>query len=309
MKRAMASLFGLGFVVSLVAMGCGDDTNNQNPTGGMGTDALALENLGAEATKVYCANLFSCCTAMEVTQFYALSGGAPKDEADCVATYTPLKEGSILLNYQDSVDKGRMKYDGVQAASCMAATKNDCPSLKSLAIFGNDSAACKATFVGLVPDGGECASNDDCAVPKSWCTGVGGNGVLGKCMTWPKAGEPCLDKSICDDGLVCLYQAPNYVCAVPAATGQPCSGNGGECASGLCGASNTCEELHPVGSACMSTLECKASFCDSTTMKCVALKAEGEACADFQECESKTCDMTTMKCIPDPLVLPACDGM
>lgn len=310
MKRAIAYLFGVGFVVSLVAAGCGDDTNNPNPTGGSGTDGLALENLGAEETKVYCANMFSCCTSMEVDQLFQITGGRPTDEADCIAKFQMLNEGAIIANYQDSLDKGRIKYDAVKAAECMAAAKSDCSSIYSLSIFGNDSAACKATFVGLVPDGGGCLTNYECASPKTWCTGIGPNGELGKCMTWAKAGEECLDEAICDDGLVCLYQpSGKYVCAAPLPTGQPCTGNSGECISGLCGATNVCEDLHPVGSACASTLECKDSYCDAQTMKCVALKAEGDACAHFSECQSKTCDSTTMKCVPDPLEVPACDGI
>ena len=310
MKRAIAYLFGIGFVVSSVAVGCGDDTPNPNPTGGSGTDGLALENLGGEATKAYCATMFSCCTSMEVDQLFQITGGRPADEADCIAKFQMLKEAAILANYQDSVDQGRIKYDGVKAAECMAEAKNDCATVHSLAIFGNDSAACKATFVGLVADGGGCLTNYECASPKTWCTGIGPNGELGKCMTWAKAGEECLDKSICDDGLVCLYQpSGKYVCAAPLPTGQPCTGDGAECISGLCGASNMCEDLRPVGSPCMSFSECKDGYCDGQTMKCVALKAKGDACNDFTECQSKTCDAMAMKCVPDPLASPACDGM
>jgi len=45
-----------------------------------------------------------------------------------------------------------------------------------------------------------------------------------------------------------------------------------------------------VGDDCVSSLQCKDSYCDGDTEKCVALKASGAACDSGAECQTGICD-------------------
>lgn len=304
MKRTMTFFAASMVLGGSMLVGCGDDTNNTT-SGGTPAAPIALENLSQELAQSYCELAFSCCTAMEQTELFKDFPMPPKTAEECTTTFKDLYDTLVLGDAKASVDAGRVKYDGALAASCLAKVDGQCSALGDEGISQTDE-ACNAVFVGLVPDGGECTSSQDCAGTDSYCP-IPQGAMTGKCEAPAKEGEPCPNFN-CAAGLVCDFGAMNSVCIKPLADGQMCTSDF-SCVSEYCdSAGGTCAQKKPVGSDCASPQACKDSYCDFQTSKCTALKADGEACMFFDECQSRDCDQMTMKCVPESPA-PECNGM
>jgi hypothetical protein len=136
--------------------------------------------------------------------------------------------------------------------------------------------ACNRVFVGLVPEGGACERDVECA----------GDGY-------------------CNQDTGCVVEAARRHLN----QGERCSGgtdiqDEGYCyrSDGLfCGDSRVCEPLGGVGAACTSSEGCAdGTYCDDLAAQCAPRRKDGESCSYSDECESGRCagDFESRTCAP-----------
>jgi hypothetical protein len=169
-------------------------------------------------------------------------------EAECVAIYTGF--GSIAFGViQDSIDAGRVKYDGDALAACIDLVANaSCTEFAKQRRndFIGPGNGCEDPFDGQVGDNGACANDVDCV--SNYCSGdsvdFNGKVTMGACKAAPVAGMPCDDNN-CTSNAWCNAGT----CAAPKPDGMPCT-NDEQCASnscngspGVCGAASTCDGM------------------------------------------------------------------
>lgn len=300
MKRTIAFLLASVVVGGSILVGCGDDTNT-NSTGGAGADPIPLENLSTAMGNLYCDLAFSCCTTMEHSQLFDGLPSVPKTEAECATAFKAQLDMYVYKSLVDAVNAGRLKYDAALAGTCFGKVTKECTFLSGDSPI--DDGECDKVFVGLVPDGGDCGGDNECAVADSHCPMPQG-ATLGKCAVLPKESEACPDFR-CADGLGCDSVNGMQVCVKPGPDGQACS-SGLACTSEYCDFTTMkCAQRKAIGEACSSSYDCKDSYCDNASTKCTALKAAGEACAGGDECASSDCGLD-MKCVAHE---PICDGI
>jgi hypothetical protein len=266
--------------------------------GGSGSGDISLADLPAAVTSRYCPIEVHC--------------GRYPDEATCRTA-----SRSSLGQLQADVTAGTIKYDGAQAAACLAAVANETRDCRTSQMPGPPPPSCLATFTGTLPPGGACLSNEECAsgacdlsscaaaccrgscmpgmpsqIPLGGtCTGAAGTCVAGafcdtsttpfQCVPVLPAGSPCTDPDSCAAGLACL--GSTRVCGALAGEGAPCMGEGTcDLLTDFCDSTtSTCKPRLGVGSDCDPNNDgCVGyGFCDQTTSKCVALGRVGEPCA------------------------------
>jgi hypothetical protein len=139
-----------GLAIVLVALGaCG------------GGDDLTAAGAVEESYRVFCERAFECRESYPGTEAeFALRLGA--DEGACVAMLIDDADPSPS-QYQRSVDEGRIAFDAGAASECLAYYRDlTCAEVWDDPSSG-EPAACRATFEGLVPEGGDCVMAADCA--------------------------------------------------------------------------------------------------------------------------------------------------
>ena len=170
----------------------------------------------------------------------------------------------------DSSMRGRAQWDPVAAAACVARLRTGCALVTK--DTGDLLAQCGA-IVGNVVDGAPCQANFECATAGARCEAPSGGG------------QTCGAR----------------VCRKPAATGQPCVGNG------FCGPEDYCVQRLDGSGADMSTCESGAAgrpcdggggcdlglFCNggnddrTAAGTCTAAKPAGSICAEDGECQGE----------------------
>jgi hypothetical protein len=249
--------------------------------------------------------------------------------------------GGRCLHSEAAVAAGRLGYDDVQAARCLAATE----TLHCVGQFLHD-ADCKGIFQGLVDTGDECYREDGLVflVGVSSCADgycVEDDQCPGRCAAWaprngscevtpcgpddycdgsgicqprPTDGAPC-PSGVCAQGLVCFgdetpscvepVSDPNAACDDI----RPCAGPS-VCIDGTCSVTSALGKpcayhlMCPTGTLCMMLPGADQSIC-------LEPQLEGEPCADDSQCEAGLiCDpgADPGTCQVDPFVPPALDA-
>jgi hypothetical protein len=223
---------------------------------------------------------------------YLLRCGLASDADWCARTQHP----SLAL-YTASVQAGRMRYDDVVAQRCFARlASQSCTVGGFRSLEAEDS--CRDLLVGVVPAGGACFSDRDCA-GRAVCQGGPSNswgpssscapGVCGQPRPPRTADGPCEIDDDCLGGGVC-----NRLSYDPSASPRCLPRYHEDCgAPGNCTGEKTCV-------ADPATFE----------LRCVAHTADGESCAErLSKCAglSSFCDGTT--CRPRGRAGAACEGI
>jgi hypothetical protein len=185
-------------IVSALLVGCGGDDGS----GGF----VDLDNLGLELAGGSCSKQFSCCTDAEIMAQYmgiTYDGHAIETEDQCVEFSNAVFSSLAITGYRDSIEKGRMEYDGAAAADCIAAIES-----LSCAQYGADDIVltqlgCRPFLIAKVADTGACAHDYECTSDN--CEGernpLGGTPTDGVCKPMPTEGQDCDDD--CVAGLYC----------------------------------------------------------------------------------------------------------
>jgi hypothetical protein len=214
------TLLGCGFVLlSLAAVACGGSSgSDDDDDDGGGGGAIPIESLPTRLASTICKLAYQCCSSEQRGENIFIGS----TEAECRSNY-----GAFLAlatpEWNQSITKKRMRYDGNGAATCLSRIEAaGCSG-------GEDPAACDGVFIPLVQSGGACTQQGECI--DSAC--IGG------------------DSTNDIDGL----------CGSPLANGADCTDDG-ECASGYC-SGVSCEAQVANGTACSIDSECVSDFCDS----------------------------------------------
>ena len=220
-------------LVLALAIGCGGGGGSSVPIGSFGSD------LG----KATCSKIFECCNSAEIMQQFmnlTVNGQPITTEAQCDQLIGGFG-GLISQQYQQSLSKGRIKYDADAAGSCISAI--DTMSCATFSMTMNDpQVPCSPYITPLVASGGACGQSYECTTNN--CVGAttdqNGNTTDGTCQPIPTQGQPC--QFTCASGLYCGFDAGtgSETCQAKKADGTTCAGND-ECTSNHCDTtSNTC---------------------------------------------------------------------
>ncbi len=257
----------------------------------------------AQAHEAACAALFRCTSlpGAELATQRAYLADAPRCTA--LRAGAPLLGWSALADLAAAAREGKVRYDGVAAARCIARLATTCDVQHRIGEL------CADVFTGTVATDGACQRHEECA-NNGWCDrgqATAMNACPGACKPRKRVGEACAVSDECMPSAAgqraeCFPDATGTarcirtVTGAPGAEGQPCGhivGSSGsqdiQCASGLaCVAamsslSGTCVRPAAAGAACGDTVACaEGSACTATTtMRCTALavrRAAGERC-------------------------------
>jgi hypothetical protein len=304
-------VLGLLCAAPLFASACSGD----EPTAPAGGGPVSVETIRAELEAAQCE--------------YAVRCGYMPDKDVCLNLSSADQE---LLQLLADVVFGTVTYDDAAARTCVNAIKaQSCDALPSVEKATND--ACRAIFTGMVPEGGACVVNEECA-GESFCDTTepmgGGACALGKCAPVKDlvsvGGDcsmgSCVAGAYCDPGDGAGGSAPT--CTERNDNGEPCN-QPDACLEGQrcnLGGDDKCFKLSAEGQPCNPNLAVGScvrvdNFCDPTSKTCVKLPGVGQPCAQvgdemrclaFAHCDGTTCQARPREgeaCMQDG---PACLG-
>jgi hypothetical protein len=207
----------IGFVL-IALIGCGGDEGGRH-------GSVSIMDFGPRIAAAECGKAFECCTTEEVNQYFI--GTDFKTEQECVDFITSFY--ASFLNYQASIDAGKMTYDATKAADCIAGLET--ASCDQFAHGREALSSCEDFTTGHVAHDGECASDAECT--SNYCEGDTVVPVKnGVCKNIPGAGEACTSQ--CAANLQCQ----TGTCMPLKADGASCRDRD-ECMSGSCNGATT----------------------------------------------------------------------
>ncbi len=270
---ANAIRLGLGTLLALT-VGCGDD----------GGGSTSLDDAPAAVAESICNPLEDCLG--QLTEIFL--GGQ-----SCVDALEPGLSNASAPLWQESIDAGRLAFDGAKLSDCIeATTRLGCEALRS-----RDIPACEEAFEGLVEPGGACVAEVDCAGEAYCALDAACPGV---CTLRVGGGESCTADAECQSGFGCS----GGTCVTPAGVGESCGGGSavtcedgllcageGETEPGTCKAfdavfvqplGESCNLVDGLDPLCEPGLSCVVEDFDFATMEviqvCAAPSSSGGAC-------------------------------
>lgn len=286
-RRSVLSMFMRLPFVALGAATCG---------GSSGGGPVAVDDFEREL-------LDAVCT-------FAVACEEMPDRATCLAA-KPLLNFDAFATLEVDVAAGTATYDGQAARACIDAFKRFA-SCKATQIGDPQLAVavCGRVFLGMVPPGGACFFNEECAdrgiCARIDCTAQGC--CAGTCVARPApipAGGYCSNSvpyEECVEGTVCSNAS--HTCEVPVAPGARCT------ESDICVVPYECRNIdsatlvgtctpppdrgQPCGTAGISyACNDERDTCDDVAHVCKARIPAGGACtfrcAYYAECDGTTC--------------------
>ncbi|HVK74388.1 MAG TPA: hypothetical protein VM734_13750 [Kofleriaceae bacterium] len=210
---------------------------------GCGGGSIDLADLGTAFGRATCGKQFECCTDAEIMEQFMDVGfeGEPiTTEEQCAGFFTAFYGELLIPQFQDSVAKGRIAYDGEALADCVAGIERLTCAEYGARDLGALPSSCDRFIIPWVADGGRCTYDHECI--SDHCVGAssppGGPSTDGTCRPLPTAGQGC--EIDCADGLYCgLDPSLGWVCQAKQADGMPCTVDL-ECASDHCDTTETC---------------------------------------------------------------------
>ena len=260
---------------------------------------------------------------------WAVRCGHAPDPATCERLLDP-KDYDIRRTV-DSLAAGRVAYDGVAAARCIAETREQFCLIGALA-----AQSCRDAIRGLVPEGGECTASRECAgdaacviesCPGQCCLGLCGpprDFAFGSA----DFGEPCLDHGDCRpeaycetdrrctpypdaEGERCLFgcargdlfcDLATLTCRRFGALGERCDPDGQgapPCDPAWAACDGVCRHRPGPGEPCddLDRLCVPTALCNLETGLCEPRRAHGEPCDSTDQCRDQ-CDLAAQVCAP-----------
>jgi hypothetical protein len=284
-----------GVVGMFVPLGCKSD------------DPITPANVADKFASAYCAAAAHCCQAE----------GTVADPSLC------MQYGQTVVATSQYEISGASTFNADIAAECIkAAGAFDCWDRSSI------EAVCRFIYTGVVPIGGNCLSDEDCAqTPTRAACGAGSKCVADSFLG--QAGASCLGRAVdCDlpQGLACVEDPQNSAvesCQPRSDIGGPCTYQP-DCQDGLyCDKSiptmGKCAPIKPAGAACTGLdcdwhAECLNGVCTPAFLSeavCVAPSGTSDAGAmDAGGCSKGmvwcSCTSSYAACGPDGSTADAC---
>lgn len=209
------------------------------------------------------------------------SDAYPESEA---AEFAANIESSCLLA-EPAVEAGRVAFDEVTAASCLATI--DTMSCDGFT-FVEGREECQGVMTGLVAVGEPCYSGaPNFAVASSECEDgycdMSGQTCPGACVALKADDEACSSSSECQPESYCFEE----VCTVRPAVGEACSGDacpyGVSCVTAPNETEGVCVARSVAGQACDESAPCSFGF-QCLGGECQSKVATGEPCAHPWNC-------------------------
>ena len=307
MRALLASL-----VLSVLFVGCGDDTVPATPDGGPTDAGIADAALDAspsvgDLARDFCAPIADvvCSSAATCGCGAAVPGGV-LDHAACVTAYA----ARCVMAWQPFVTGALI--DAAAAADCIAIVRARTPACArpdpSL-LF----AVCAPFAVAPAALGETCTS--------PYCAGGAGSCAGGTCVARGAAGTACSDMFACATGLACnggvcaefhdAYASCTWdldcaaplrcigeVCAPLGAASATCVDASG-CAIGLACNAGTCAA--PSSATCATSADCGNRAECGGVRTCLARGVVGQGCTEDGNCEpSLYCQDDTQLCAARP---------
>lgn len=232
-------------------LGTADAGSSDDITSGPGSGTRQTQDLAFQIKQTFCEKIFSCCTPQERRAQFGISDSS----AQACSAGGPFSGGIGLTRYEDSLNKGRLKFDRNAAARCLDEfQKLSCSSFATKTSQGirEGIEACGKLFIPQVKKGNTCKYDQDCKTGFCQKKGVGTD-VSYECADRFGEGDSCdPNQSECAEGLYCKQSGET--CAPRLEKGESCE-VGVECKTGYCGQQNgqsVCAE-RPVPSVCQGT--------------------------------------------------------
>lgn len=255
----------VGWVVAIVAAGCGGQTTGPGPGGGTPTTAPASATDFTKAlAHTICANVGGCCSAKKL----------PFQEASCETAVTTIYQSKGIVPSSYDPGKGQACLDAIASATV------SCDFTSALA----NSEACD----GLT--GGSPAKHAKVGEPcNATCSSTAGSSsCLSEGMALGSGGAPPAQGScFTNDGIHCDFDTGT--CMPARGLGEVCDSSA-QCNSGLCGPTSLCVAKSKMGDACSfaASETCDDGlYCDGTS--CVLERDVGSPCNQSSECSSHSC--------------------
>jgi hypothetical protein len=251
-------------VLACLALGSGCSGKSTAGSGSSNVVSVSADDFVTAFVRATCDAIAACCA----------SASFPFDRAACETSET--REAQHILTDTNSL----RVYDPAGAARCIdnaRAVLSLC--VTSNAIVDRMKHSCDEVYAGTVAVGGACQSEKDCAqgtqgpveceidallapmpTPMPICVvdnpGMVGEACLGSIMRDPTVHFPHLT---CADGLYCDMTGH---CQTSVAQGGACAHD--ECVkTAWCdGSTSTCAAQFPLGTACVSDLQCTSGACE-----------------------------------------------
>lgn len=176
-----------------------------------GTAGIPIANGPAEIARVICDKLFECCTEAELM---ALPLNIGDSESACqigVSLYLAV----IVEASTESIEAGRIRYDGVALEACLDRYRNEaCGVVEKL-----DLSICPDVFAPQIALGEACGISAECI--EGYCEGSNdAANPVGECAPKKQDGTACAANDECQSG---LCEALGDGC-VPVSTAPICGG-------------------------------------------------------------------------------------
>jgi hypothetical protein len=206
---------------------------------------------------------------------------------------------NVVRDLARSEQQGRLRYHADRAGSCVALGRQTIAARGLVSLYGNrlrdagalpdypEEGPCEDAVEGLVPVGGACQWNFECAQDadgeSTVCSARTGTDCTGVCRARARVGQECESRGNppCASNLTCLRPGGGPgVCAAAAEPSRMCKVDGGTlaCQEGVC-RGGICGDPFPAGTGCTSTSECAAGLaCFGDPPRCQVRLGQGAPC-------------------------------
>ncbi len=293
----------------------GDVSAPADTTAVAALDVAPDADITATPTAIPLTELLHALGRVRCAMQVACTPGMVRDEVwleTCALSHTDFEQDpdlEPLLNRIRLTELGRLNYDGLAAAQCLAAATCGnadgwrplvCEWLAGLHITRPGQALlpgqCAKVFSGgQAPVGADCDDDAECAKGRCW-------GWPAICRLRVAIGAPCGSDAPCEDNAVCRKNdAGQQRCAAVGTleVGATCD-RGADCdvffptcaacdpGTGWCDAGGHCAALLPAGATCTEFGSCQAGLTcmDEAGGICAAPLADGAICKGYDDCDA-----------------------
>ncbi|MGC9982029.1 MAG: hypothetical protein ABSF35_00240 [Polyangia bacterium] len=244
-------------------------SNDSGSTGG----GIAFDALPAKYAAAICTAYQNCLGPL----FSLFFGGT-----DCVDLTTQRLENGTFALMPQKITAGTIRYDGTKAQACLDAIS----SLTCDGLLTRDQPACLAALDGLVPLGGNCDLNEECA-GSALCQSSSGT-CPGTCVPLLSAGQACSADGDCADGLQCSSETS--LCVKPATAGDSCDYGSPPCGPGLLCLGE--DDTNKISGTCRNAVDALSAAAGATCDP-----VAGTLCAPGVSCVADHVDLISQKLV------------
>jgi len=280
---------------------------SQSGAGGGAGNGTTLDGFRAAFVEAACDNLFSCTWGGDTHDLTFLLG----THESCIDFFDTYWGPAIQVRV-DEAGRGGVGFVPEEARRCLSALSHACLLFEAEEPLDAFRGPCAGVFEGAVPEGADCASDEDCSGSALCHTDAfqDPGTCLGHCVTLLPPGSTCTGDVPCSpaggDGARCLDDGHcvRAVLGEPVAEGERCGlfdqGDNTMLVVGCSGASwcnadstqvGTCAPPLAVGDVCPSeNPPCAGGLCVEANAACVVVTLQKTAGASCRWAEFETCD-------------------